>query len=913
MKKHELILNQLIHQAKKKPIPRSQIEKIQSNLFPYLSCSQGRPQISSNWNYAFTLLTLAQHHKNNEVLQKKVAKHILENCVFPPSCWDKCLSIFSFWWKLESIGKGNDQSAFRNLGPNGLLQMIFLLSMTGKTKVGWENSLLCYSYLTAKSGGVSQMNLKTARHHVLITLLNNYRWIESLQIYQHTILQKEFPNPTATGYLIWRLGGASRWLETLSIYDISVRYLQRKLVRADSNHIIKLRKEWGTVFSMAIECASRTNPQIIKSMVFKLVEYNQKVSAKPIALLDGNFIRSIERLPKKDSTELFSIATHHFFLDHFKIIRGLVSRKRWMDALRTFMIVMKKMSTETEYIGLSRAEIGKSRMSLLHSATQTNVSTIVDCVNSVRTSGGRYTLNDSEIECIFSKCLQNDESTFWLYSLKVFMKNFASVEGKHVRKRLPTNAMISLLLQNKHLPWKCGLTIFSQWVLNGDTREQMSPKNSDDNNLLSVATNALLKLLYSSSINDEAEKVLLSILEVYSISLPAVFLQNSSEAALRCAFHKNPNVSAKTLFYILQQSESNAETERALLCLNLYLKSVFGVVFLGPLRANEGVKNFKIASVVPSSVHVECIRCIGRSGFPYKRKLEVTKEYLNLILCPQSFEIPPRHVQDCLYTIAYETVVTFLDDSAFSVSGQCRWEDVVRFLFDILEIAVERYNCIPPFYMFLPNQLDRLLPRLTSRSQQKRYEICARCCVSRKLITLVLQTLCKENAVDTPSKPLLIGLLKLCCRVLEFEELPNDESDINFSYEKTDLSLCALKIVECEIQSYGIDEMSVASISLLYRTISLSPSGHTQWSKVLEITASVLATLSTSEQNCGSAMKARKLKYQSSKLYSEFSNIFGWEIGLDLWYRHVPHEVLKNVSANRAAVDYCLSLPIEYD
>lgn len=914
MKKYDVILDELVRRAKKSSVLPNQIEKIKEYLFPPLPVIQDRSHISPNWKSAFTLLELAQLEKSNQAIQKNVMKYLLENCMFPLSCWDNSLRIFSELCNVKFTDTNHNLSAVRNLGPNGLLQVILFLSMSGRTKMGWEYSLLCYNSLTNKNHGVSQMNLKSARHHVLITLLNNHRWIEALKMYQHIIAQKEFPSPTATGFLIWRLGEASRWVETLSIYDLSVRYLERKHLSADSNALKKLRKEWGTVFSMAIECSSRANPLVIRSMINKLIEYNKKLHTKPVALLDGNFIRSIERLRKEDSKELFSIADRHDFLDHYKIIRGLVSRKRWIDALRSFIVVMKRMSKDTEYPGLSRSEIGKARLSLLHSATHANVRNIVECINSLRTNGGRYTLNDSEIECIFSKSIDNNEPTFWLYSLEVFAANFTFSDKKNKKNRLPTNAMISLLLHDQYLPWQHGLRIFSRWSLNS-SRSERTQKNSTENNILSVATNALLKLLYDNNINSDAERIILSMAQDRSISLPAVFLQNSSEEVLRCAIQKNPQISSKTLFYILQQSQSQKETKRALLCLHLYLHTTFGIGFLaennGHNENNNVIKTFKIVSVVPASVHVECIRCIGRSGLSNREKIDLAKAYLNVLLCPHSCEAPPLHARDSLYCVVYETIVIFLDEPPFPVTEQNNDEYIARFLLELLEVVLTRYHCIPPFYMFLPNQLDRLLPRSTSRLQQKVSEMHARCSIAKELISLILQ-ISDKKIIESPSRPLINGLLKLCCRVLEFEEkMPKDRPAIFFEQQKIDLAQSALKIIEWEGRSYGMNQISLANLFLLYRTIALSSRGNTYLPKVLEITASVLPSASTPEKG-GSPIQVRP-KQGSFKLYTEFSHLFGWEVGLGLWYQYFPREVLKNLSTNCAAVDYCLSLPIKYD
>lgn len=914
--KHEDYLIHLLRRCSQTRIapPLEKLRRIQNSVFP-LQQLTSKPSVSSKWKVGLLALSLLDFGSSTESLQveKKFIQNMLERCTFPSSCWKFYLENFDRWIRLESAAASSDAAVCRLLGFHALSQAIFHLSAQENCLTTWRKSLTLYKILLEKYTSSHEVNLKTVRHYVLITMLRNSKWDSALEMFYDVLNHMEFPSPTATGFLISRLGDHNKWGEILAIYDISLRYVSRKLPRTSIQSMGPLQKDWGTVFSMAMNNASRCQPSILFSMMDKLLLYNQNCPIKPLGCLDGNFLQSLERVSAQDRLELLSLAKLNDLLDYYKGIRGLVAQKQWVEALETFCTAMKTSRAEKE-CPFSRTEIGRSRLALLHSSSSSNVRTIVDKINSFRKSKDALQLNDSELECVFSKSLLANDSSFWVYCLSLLHSNFSFDKLNNKKRFLPSHAMLSLLFRNQQLPWKEGLKIFSSY-LSHYSNIPPGNTNGDRKVSLSVVLDSLLRLMYANNANKEADKLVLRMSEQYDVTLPGIFLQKSNKEILQIVMSRHLKIASNTLYYILGvKEESEERIPRSLFCLHLYIKNELGRGFLDGKCLPE--YDFKWLHKVPVSVHIQTLRCIGQSSVPEAAKYTFTRHYLSYLLSENASKFPSESRDESLYCIVWEAFMVFLEYSDLQGKEEIRNLEDCFFFEKILELAVKQYQSFPPFYMFLPNQLDRLLPRL-SLSNADFLSITVRCRFAKKVIDIVMDLFQEGRKLVSSQLVILNGLLKLCCRIVECEKYMVDkklsitQSSEHFLGQYGEVADYALKLVRWELEMSGSSSIS-SHLLLLYKTISFSGVENQNWEKALNLTSLALAQ---PEMHCNRLCRSESHEENSFSCvnvmhYKEFSRIFGWEVGLSFWYKYFPCEVLKNVSGNTCAVDYCFSLAI---
>lgn len=894
--------------------PLEKLRRLQNTLFPVLQLT-GKPVISSKWKTALHALSLLPFGSSNEAkkAERVFIKHILENCIFPSSCWQSYLENIGKWIALESAPGPPHFSVCQTLSFQALSQIIFHLSAQKKFSTSWRESLLLYKFLSEKSTFSHTVSVAAAHHCVLITLLRNGKWDKALTFFYDILNHKVFPSPSATGFLITSLGENNKWSEILSIYDISVKYASKKLPCSYFQNRRGLQKRWGTVFSMAMNNATKDHSYLLFSMMDKLILYNQRSSVQPIGLLDGNFLQSVERLSVEERLKLLSIARKYNLLDYFKVIRGLVSQKRWIDALETFCTVMKFRGSEIDYC-LSRAEIGKSRLALLHSSNSSNVRGIVERINNFKRDSDTFLLNDAELECIFSKSLGSDVSSFWMYCLRLLDSNFSFNRLTNKKRVLPSRGMLSLLFRNKKLPWMEGLKIFYLYMSNySDT--STTDKNKDKSISLSVVLDSLVRLMYFNNAQKEADDLVLRMTQLYNVTLPGIFLQRSKKKILQAVISANRKIASPTLYYILgDYRETDEKIPRAILCLHLYMKAELGHGFLeGSCRPEN---EFKWLNKVPASVHVQALRCIARCGLPESAKYALTKQYMSFLICQNSQKNAIKNINESLYCIVYESFIVFLEYYNIKRNGDRKDSIAYPFFEYVLELAVSKYQSFPPFYMFLPNQLDRLLPRFSPITASIS-NITFRCAFGKKVISLIIG-LFQEGRQFVPSQLVVLnGLLKLCCRIAEYEKAVVEKKIVATDSEEVLLNLdsevadYAIRLIKWEIEISNSSAIS-SHLLFLYKIISSSCCKKQCWEKALELTS---LALRGSEKNSSNSedpgISTEKYVSRVNSLhYKEFSRNFGWETGLSFWYKYYPCEVLKNISKNSCAVDYCFSLSI---
>lgn len=914
--KHEAHLFHLLQQCAKRGVaPRlDKLNRVQNNVFPPLKPASKRT-VSLKWETALRALCLVNFGCSDEgnYAEKIFIRHILENCMFPSSCWKFYLESLGKWIQLESAPSLPHFSVCQNLSFNALSQALFHLSVQKNSSTSCGESLMLYKFISQKYSWAKNINLVSIRHYVFVTLLKNRKWDRALRFFFETLNHKEFPSPSATGFLITSLGENMKWEEILSIYDISMKYCSRKLSRSPLQDVAVLQKAWGTVFSMAMNNVTMHHPNLLFSMMEKLVLLNEKSSIQPVGRLDGNFLQSVERLSKDQRLKLVSVAKNHDLLDYYKIVRGLVSQKRWIDALDTFCNAMKSHGSVRSSF-FSRSDIGRSRLALLHSSGSWNAHLIVEGINRFRKRRDLLLLNDAELECVFSKSLESDNSIFWLYCLRLLHANFSFDRLDNKKRFLPSHAMLSLLFRNKKLPWTEGLRIFYSYLSNYS--DSVTHKGSENNVFsFSVVLDSLLRLMYSNNAQKEADELVVRVCRHYKCALPGVFLQKSERKVLEAVIKTNKKIASSTLYYILGYDGENIEgISRSLLCLHLYMKAEVGRGFLEGKCLSES--DFPWADRVPASVHIQALRRIGKCKLPEPSKYTLTKDYLSYLISQNAPKYRLKSSNESLYCIVYESFIIFLEDYNIVKTNEENNNSAYFYFEDMLELAVRTYGSFPPFYMFLPNQLDRLLPRI-SQVNLNPLTIAFRCKFAKKIVNLIISFFQEKRHLPQSQLVILNGLLKLCCRIVEHERLIVDKKILvtepsgGFVDRSIQVADYALRLVKWEIELSNSAAIST-HLLLLYKTISLSCCKNEYWEKALGLTSLVVLRLKKSSSSSGFPENNKNASFSvvNEIHYKEFSRSFGWEVGLNFWYRYFPCEVLRNISGSSAAVDYCLSLSI---
>lgn len=300
--------------------------------------------------------------------------------------------------------------------------------------------------------------LKAMRHMALTTLLQAGEWDRALRFYGHTLYQQDLPGPVTTGFLVQRLGEGGRWADVMQVYELSVKLLiaqrhrrTRGPARISPEGAELLARKWGTTLSMAMSAVQRCSgapSSALQSMLQPLVELsrsstNSPTDAKtmPLVMLDAHFLSAVQALPHHESRLTVLRTTRQAgLLDYFKLIRGLLSKGKWIDALYVFADSVRREAPveryhlasslhhrhigggnageEESYAGsrsftaLKPHEVAQSRMNFLHTATAENVAKMVAALHACRCKyqmdcqSHPLQLTKKEVECVLSKSLE---------------------------------------------------------------------------------------------------------------------------------------------------------------------------------------------------------------------------------------------------------------------------------------------------------------------------------------------------------------------------------------------------------------------------------------------------------------------------------------------------------------------------
>jgi hypothetical protein len=516
-------------------------------------------------------------------------EHLLRCGVFPPAGWVLTLRLLQVWRDEQSnlatmsveaspshegcstgavaaterLGDSSRLSFPPRLSPAAAAQLLHHISLAPPSTQRWQDALRLYQCSAAQTYMLSERRrmtdpsrvlaagaspattptvsafLKALRHMTLTTLLQAGEWERGLRFYSHALYQRDVPGTVTTGYLVQVLGKAGRWASVVQVYELCVKLLhvQRRQRLCDSPGRAEVpSRAWGTTLSMAMAAAlscPAVPPTVLWTMLRQLrqdrADSESSSPLPPLVRLDGNFLSAVQALATADDrTAVLRFAKQEGLLDVFKLIRGLLSKHRWEEALLLFTEAVKATAAPTPSsrkdarsadagiasgttrdsgaswppVHLSRREIGEARLGFLHSCTIHNVVTVVAVLNrhhaTRRGSGDGVTsalaLNDQEVECVLSKTLEASEasctssrcaSDFWQYCLQLLDRNYTPAAttspspSSHWRSvaeidaaphRQPTAAALSFLLRHPRLPWHVALQLIETYNLLGTGR-----------------------------------------------------------------------------------------------------------------------------------------------------------------------------------------------------------------------------------------------------------------------------------------------------------------------------------------------------------------------------------------------------------------------------------------------------------
>ncbi|KAG5471489.1 hypothetical protein LSCM1_01581 [Leishmania martiniquensis] len=477
----------------------------------------------------------------------QATEHLLRYGVFPPCGWALTLQLLYTWRTKQPPAR--PQLFPTALSPPAAAQLLHHLSRAPPSPQAWHNALCLYHLCSTEAHtppikgqtaptqqaeplapprsrtdtGAHSAFLKAMRHMTLTTLLRAGEWERGLHFYHHTLYQRDLPGPITTAYLVQQLGRARQWAAVLRVYELCVKLLHAQRHQHHQRQPLSphrdewLSRQWGTTLSIAMAAAQNAPgapTATLAAMVRQLepdLDATPTLSAgsigtapscpPPLVRLNGHFLSAVQALPsEKDRSAVLRLAWRGSLLDIFKIIRGLLSKHKWEEALALFEGAMHTAPartsspdprsgsslaphtaaepTITKSFSLSRKEIGETRLSFLHEATIDSVTAVVAALNRHRPTkrkqrtdpsregegnllpataadgpSRRLTLNDREVECVLSKTLALREEKpdtltpaalaarkhFWRYCLELLACNYGALPcGEPSEKTSPS-------------------------------------------------------------------------------------------------------------------------------------------------------------------------------------------------------------------------------------------------------------------------------------------------------------------------------------------------------------------------------------------------------------------------------------------------------------------------------------------
>ncbi|RNF10188.1 hypothetical protein TcG_09376 [Trypanosoma cruzi] len=894
--------------------------------------------------------------------ESETIAYILRHCRFPVECWWISLNLLERWRLLQSetmsLGSFRKRTSFfpADISPASCAHLMRNLSYTC---VAWVDVLRLYELATRDVAAPEaarrqrettdragdeprasrRVSLRWMRHTALTSLLQANQWKESLHFYRHMLYQGDTPSHVSAGHLVQRLGKAGAWEAVVRIFELHLKLIaatptystarqgndgaEHLSARVASPTVAPTRVgEWGTMFSMSLDVVGR----VCRRPLIAIQMFNEACNRNIDGSLfrwDGNFLSAVQSFPSElDRVNVLRRAHASGQLDQFKIIRGLVHHGKWLEAIAVFA---DGLATQQ----LHRRDIGRSRLNILHASSGDSVQAVLYCLQRLtRRPENSLRVNDAEVECVLSKVpsMQSTSSgasfasmAHWRFCLQVLSENYASLAtsgGRGVMPgnegRRPTQRMVSLLLRHS-MPWNVALRIFElSCRLNmAATPYDPAGASSTPSNVLII--NRVAHILHAHGQRQRMIEFLDSVLCASPLSpssellefVPLEFFSSNRGVPER----KPLMVEDKVLYHFV---ETTMNWERALTLLRL----------VEDQRAGAVTGKVKPLQVISASVHCTTLkmlrRCCAAHGELWLHSLRYFQHAvsgLHLLDChTHPRRLAQQHgdtdVNTILYCILYETLLNLLEEPS-GASIVLR----EKTCFSLMECVTARCGGRIPTHMLLPNQMDRLLPRLDV-GEPTVPNVEERTRVSMKLIMCVLVGLLgstgkeglKSPHMTPPDAVMFYELQKLVCRVAEYrhylmrlhetgQSVSNSASPrktaatekrvVQQPFQMGLLWQTSLELLGCQCRACGVDSMMPGTLKLVY--LSCATSGG-QWEAALHATQCLL-------QHPGAV---------GGEHCAMYCSLFGWERALAVWCRHFPQQMLREVSGHAKGLEYCM-------
>ncbi|ESL07180.1 hypothetical protein TRSC58_05137 [Trypanosoma rangeli SC58] len=898
--------------------------------------------------------------------EEEAVSYLLRHCRFPVECWWMSLTLLERWRQLHAtrlqLASRKKKTGFfpADLSTASCAHLMRNLSCSG---AAWVDVIRLYEMATRdiatpkvmhrqqetadREGGgrrlASRGSLRWMRHTALVSLLRAGQWKESLHFYRHMLYQRESPSHVVTGHLVQRLGEVGCWEAVVRIFEIHLKLIDAAGVSAaagpSKNELESPAKrvlapprastptsEWGTMFSMSLDVVSRVCERPFIAMQMFNAVCNKNVDGS-LFRWDGNFLSAVQSFPlERDRAGMLRRAKLAGQLDHFKLVRGLVHHNKWLEAMTVFA---EGLATQQ----LHRRDIGRCRLSILHASSGDNVQAVLRRLQSlVGRPEASLRVNDAEVECVLSKVPSKQLSSncvppaspmaHWCFCLQLLSANYASLATNKGRNempvdegRQPTKHMLSLLLRNS-MPWQVVLRICERSRMLDARATQDDAVGACSTSSDALMANRVAHILHRHGQQQRMREFLASALRARPLSpssellefVPLEFFLPNAGTPVRNVLL----VEDKVFYHFI---ETTMDWERALRLLHIVedQRAAMAAGEVTPLRR------------IPASVHCGVLkmlrRCCGSHSEQWLLSLRYFQHTVSGVHLPDCNAPPHPPSQQhgsaeentTLYCVLYETLLNLLDEpaGAYGVRAQL--------CCSLVERVMTRCGRRIPTHMLLPNQMDRLLPRL-SVGDLRVPNVEDRTRVSMKLVRCALTGLKKSAGPEEdqcchlapPEAVMFHELQKLVCRVAEYrhhlgqlhekrclqsggasrEVAPPTEKRPQLQpFQMGLLWQTSLELLGHQCRACGTDTMKPGTLKLVYRLCATSGG---QWEAALRATLHLLQHQRPAEaavvgEHC-----------------SMYLSLFGWDKALEVWCRHFPQETLRAVSGHAKGLEHCM-------
>lgn len=768
--------------------------------------------ISPGWLDALSLLELARLVDTAQAatgdaapVEGRAAAHVLNAGHFPqhPQAAELVAAVLQRWRDLDSTqlrgGSGGPHWFPPSLSAQAGSRLAYQLSLRDPAahRHGWEEALALYQHVarqhaaatTATSATTTtatattpaaptRQNMAAVRHTVLVTLLRACEWGQALRFFEHSLYQKDMPDSVSTGFLLQALGKAGKVDEVTQIYTLCVKLLTAQLARGGAGPAPqllgqqrqRLRKQWGTTLAMAMSSVSEHQPERVEAMLGELNPVAPSVVAlpSPLALLDGNFLAAVQRVPRQeDRQRLLERARRAGLLDYFKLIRGLVSVGRVEEALLVFTEGVAAVPP-----ALARKEVGSSRLLIISGTPYDKAERTLTALHAAtKRDCPVLRMNDAEVETLLAKASTipagAPAKAYWDLCQRTMSENYGGfMDGEPRPRRRPSLAALSFFMRSPTLPWEAALRMVGS--LDGLAKTHAHPRPADGpgarrrSNHTAVREaqgsggggqvpaevlllNAASELVYRQGPPGAAAELAMRAMREYGSSPSADFLRRCPAADLRrLLVDDGVTVDPRVLHHLLREAARGGpsadrptattgtpQPPRALQIVSLLMERACPdrPAWLGSppppptaSAASRPAARRPWLTAVPASVHCEALVCVRQCVLGAAEQWRLTAAYLGRLALPtaQQPRRDPRARAELLqshYNATWEAIITMAglppaDIAACfpEASGNGTSEAKVDTIGKALAAATVRCDFLPPAHMLLPNQMDRLLP-----------------------------------------------------------------------------------------------------------------------------------------------------------------------------------------------------------